>query len=541
MPTLDWIGKKAVEKHHEEVPFHLLKCDNSLSVGNPGSGNLIVQGDNLLALKALLPYYAGKVKCIYIDPPYNTGKENWVYNDNVNSPEIKEWLGRVVGNESEDLSRHDKWLCMMRPRLELLKSLLSKDGVMFVSIDDIELPTLRHLLDAMFGQSCFVGVMKRRASRKSAHLSKSMGDICDYVVAYCKDPQHAPMLSVTKVSDTTRPVLNAGNAITERVIPAGRPAKCEDGCYRAGSYKVRSVSFELLEEAIIENATLTNTVRVLAPFRVNQDIINGTVYITSNFGLRRYLMPEEMEKAKVMSDLIDRNEFYNEAGKEELDELFGKSPFDTPKPSDLIQYLISSISDPGEDFIVLDSFSGSGTTAHSVIKINREDGGNRKFILVEMDKNICENITAERVKRVAEGYTNQKGQLIEGLGGGFRYCTLGETLFDADGEIRKEVKFSDLARHIYLSETGEPLPKQNNGRSPLLGVHNGTAYYLLYNGILGDRTPEGGNVLTRAVLAELPEHEGPKVVFGTGNRLSAGRLKQNEIAFKQIPFGVKVK
>ncbi len=410
-----------------------------------------------------------------------------------------------------------------------------------MSIDDIELPTLRHLLDAMFGQSCFVGVMKRRASRKSAHLSKSMGDICDYVVAYCKDPQHAPMLSVTKVSDTTRPVLNAGNAITERVIPAGRPAKCEDGCYRAGSYKVRSVSFELLEEAIIENATLTNTVRVLAPFRVNQDIINGTVYITSNFGLRRYLMPEEMEKAKVMSDLIDRNEFYNEAGKEELDELFGKSPFDTPKPSDLIQYLISSISDPGEDFIVLDSFSGSGTTAHSVIKINREDGGNRKFILVEMDKNICENITAERVKRVAEGYTNQKGQLIEGLGGGFRYCTLGETLFDADGEIRKEVKFSDLARHIYLSETGEPLPKQNNGRSPLLGVHNGTAYYLLYNGILGDRTPEGGNVLTRAVLAELPEHEGPKVVFGTGNRLSAGRLKQNEIAFKQIPFGVKVK
>src|SRR5438552_8848748 len=150
MPTLDWIGKKAVLNHHREVPFHLLKCDKSLSVGEADSGNLIVQGDNLLALKALLPYYAGKVKCIYIDPPYNTGNENWVYNDNVNSPEIRRWLGQTVGKEAEDLSRHDKWLCMMYPRLALLKEFLTEDGLIFVSTDENEHRYLYLLMDEIF-------------------------------------------------------------------------------------------------------------------------------------------------------------------------------------------------------------------------------------------------------------------------------------------------------------------------------------------------------------------------------------------------------
>jgi adenine-specific DNA-methyltransferase len=140
MPVLDWIGKKAVVNHHREVPYRLLHCDKSKSAGDPNAGNLLVQGDNLEALKALLPYYAGKVKCIYIDPPYNTGNEAWVYNDNVNSPEIKAWLGKVVGKEAEDLSRHDKWLCMIYPRLRLLKEFLTEDGVIFVSIDENGLP-----------------------------------------------------------------------------------------------------------------------------------------------------------------------------------------------------------------------------------------------------------------------------------------------------------------------------------------------------------------------------------------------------------------
>ncbi len=165
MPTLDWIGKKAVLNHHREVPFHLLKCDTNLSVGDPGSGNLLVQGDNLLALKALLPYYAGQVKCIYIDPPYNTGDENWAYNDAVNSSEMRSWLGKVVGKEAEDLSRHDKWLCMMYPRLSLLRRLLRRDGVIFVSIDENEVGHLRLLMDEIFGPRNALGSMvwKRRS------------------------------------------------------------------------------------------------------------------------------------------------------------------------------------------------------------------------------------------------------------------------------------------------------------------------------------------------------------------------------------------
>src|SRR4030042_2970643 len=156
MPTLEWIGKKAVLNHHREVPFHLLKADPKLSVGDPGSGNLLVEGDNLLALKALLPYYAGQVKCIYIDPPYNTGNEGWIYNDNVNSPESFKWLGKVVGGEMEDLSRHDKWLCMMYPRLALLREFLRDDGAIFISIDDNEAAWLRLLMDEVFGQQHFV-------------------------------------------------------------------------------------------------------------------------------------------------------------------------------------------------------------------------------------------------------------------------------------------------------------------------------------------------------------------------------------------------
>ncbi len=166
MPVLEWIGKQAVVNHHNQVPYRVLRCDEQLSVGDPGSGNLLVEGDNLHALKALLPYYAGQVKCIYIDPPYNTGNEQWVYNDNVNAPEIRKWLHQTVGDEAEDLSRHDKWLCMMYPRLVLLREFLRQDGVIFVSIDDNELAHLRALLDEVFGPRNFIGtvVWQKRTS-----------------------------------------------------------------------------------------------------------------------------------------------------------------------------------------------------------------------------------------------------------------------------------------------------------------------------------------------------------------------------------------
>ena len=186
MPSLNWIGKEAVINHHRQVPYHLLRCDNSLSCGDPDSGNLLVEGDNLLALKALLPYYAGQVKCIYIDPPYNTGNENWVYNDNVSSPEMKKWLGRVVGGETEDLSRHDKWICMMYPRLTLLREFLSEDGAIFISIDDGEVSRLRLVLDEIFGQSNFIATIIWQKKQSPQNDAINLSDMHDYILVYAK-------------------------------------------------------------------------------------------------------------------------------------------------------------------------------------------------------------------------------------------------------------------------------------------------------------------------------------------------------------------
>lgn len=190
MPTLDWIGKKAVVNHHREVPYRLLHCDKDRSVGDPDAGNLLVQGDNLEALKALLPYYAGKVKCIYIDPPYNTGNEGWVYNDNVNSPELKSWLGAVVGKEAEDLSRHDKWLCMMFPRLRLLREFLRNDGVLFISIDDNELQNLILICDEIFNGRNWVGtiIWKNATDNNPTNISIEH----EYIVCFAKDKSKLP-------------------------------------------------------------------------------------------------------------------------------------------------------------------------------------------------------------------------------------------------------------------------------------------------------------------------------------------------------------
>ncbi|NUO19374.1 site-specific DNA-methyltransferase [bacterium] len=550
MPTLDWIGKKAVEKHHEEVPFHLLKCDNSLSVGDPGSGNLIVQGDNLVALKALLPYYAGKVDCIYIDPPYNTGAEGWIYNDNVNSPEIKEWLGKVVGAEAEDLSRHDKWLCMMLPRISTLYKMLSEDGQIFVSIDDHELDNLIQILDIVFGRSRQVGILSWYKKRKGSFLSKELVSVTEYVVVYRKGKK-AALYGGAPNEEESQPILKRGNRTKVIKFPAKTvQTKLENGAHKVGVKGTGTTAMKLLDEILVQDGVIVDEFRLEGPFVWGQEMLDeelsrGGVCVinTENFQPRVFRKFAEGHH-KGLSSFIDGRTMSatNDDAFEELREIFHTDRlFAYSKPKNLVKHLIRAATNYSKDSIVLDSFAGSGTTAHAVMQLNKEDGGNRKFILVEMDQNICENITAERVKRVALGYKNQKGQQVEGLGGGFRYCTLGETLFDADGEIRKEVKFSDLARHIYLTETGEPLPKQNNGRSPLLGVHHGTAYYLLYNGILGDKTAQGGNVLTRAVLAELPEHEGPKVIYGTGCRLGKKRLDEMQTQFRQIPGKVVVR
>ena len=229
---------------------------------------------------------------------------------------------------------------------------------------------------------------------------------------------------------------------------------------------------------------------------------------------------------------------HTDEARKEVQGLFGtQTAFDTPKPTRLLQRVIRIATQPGE--LILDSFAGSGTTGHAVLKQNAEDGGNRKFILVEMDETIAQNVTAERVRRVAHGYTNAKGKKVEGLGGGFQFCRLSaEPLFDASGAVRADVRFAQLAEFVWFGETGSGFT--GDARSPLIGVHEGRAIYLLYNGILKDRSPDGGNVLTAATLALLPPHEGPKTIYAAASRLGTPRLARENAVFKQTPYTLNV-
>jgi len=222
----------------------------------------------------------------------------------------------------------------------------------------------------------------------------------------------------------------------------------------------------------------------------------------------------------------------------ELSELMGPKTFAFPKPSQFVASLIEQASETGD--LILDSFSGSGTTGHAVLWLNHRDAGDRRFILVEMESNVARNVTAERVRRVAQGYTNEKGERVEGLGGGFRYCQLGEPLFDDQGTIRDTVRFSDLARHVYFTETGEPLPRERVPNTAFLGAYRGVGIYLLYNGILGDKSANGGNVLTRSTLSRLPAFDGPKVIYCAGNLLGRDRLQRGRIIVRQTPYEIKV-
>jgi len=530
VPSLNWIGKEAVVGHHRQVPYHLLRCDKALSCGDPDAGNLLVEGDNLLALKALLPYYAGKVKCIYIDPPYNTGNEKWAYNDNVNSPEIRKWLGKVVGGEAEDLSRHDKWLCMMYPRLAMLREFLRSDGAIFVSIDDNEFERLKLLMNEVFGEGKHVAtfIWKRRTTPDSRNLNGVSGDH-EYIVAYQRAEGfrvRGRAKDLTKYSNPDNDPRGSwmSDNLTGLANAAERPNLHYDMVHPATGHHYPPhpsrgwiYGRERMDKLIAED-------RILWPKKV-----------TGRPRLKRYLSDMQASTTGLSTVL---NAPGNVEATKELSQIMGPKAFAFPKPSQLIAALIEQATAPGD--LVLDSFAGSGTTGHAALRLARKKDGKRRFVLVEMEPNIARELTAERIRRVAQGYTDAKGQVVFGLGGGFRYCRLDKPLFDEHGQIGAEVKFADLAAHVFFTETGSPIPKRANGRTPLLGVAKDTAYYLLFNGVLGDKTPDGGNILTGKVLAAFPAHDGPKVVFGEGCRLSAARLKRERVTFKQLPYEIKV-
>ncbi|MFA5191749.1 MAG: site-specific DNA-methyltransferase [Verrucomicrobiia bacterium] len=587
MPTLNWIGKEAVVNHHLQVPFHLLKDVPDLACGDPGSGNLIVQGDNLVALKALLPYYAGQVKCIYIDPPYNTGNEGWTYNDNVNSPLIRQWLGKVVGKEAEDLSRHDKWLCMMYPRLSLLRQLLRDDGVLLISIDDFEVYRLRFLLDEVFQSQNFIAQLVWDKTRKNDAKFFSVGH--EYLLVYARslavlrakntvwrEPKPGADAVVARVVELCKQHGNNFVAIEKelrewyRDLPKDHPSKklsrhkhVDEG----GVWRDRDISWpggggprydvlhpvtklpckvpergwgfatiESMNEQIAKGLVLFRADHTQPPFRKSY-LGNLDLDTTTSETGGDVEDDEDILGAQVMPSVLYKQA---QVSVKLLREIFGgKKTFENPKDHEVIMRLLRYVTKPGD--LILDSFAGSGTTGHATLAINKQDGGDRRFILVELEPKITREITSERVRRVAEGYTNAKGEKVEGLGGGFRYCELGESLFDSGGKIRETVRFAELARHVYFSETGEPLPRERvSARSPFLGACRGVGVYLLYNGILGDKSANGGNVLTRAVLAQLPPFDGVRVIYCAGCLLGRERLQAERIVVRQTPYEIKV-
>ena len=585
MPRLDWIGRKAVENHHRQVPFHLLKEVPELSVGDPGSGNLLVEGDNLLALKALLPFFVGQVKFVCIDPPYNTGNENWIYNDNVNSPEMKVWLGKVVGKEAEDLSRHDKWLCMMFPRLTLLRQFLRDDGVIMISIDDFEVHRLRMLMDEIFYPQNFIAQLVWDKTRKNDAKLFSVGH--EYILIYAKSLQRLKELKTiwreqkpgardiieywkTLKDQFGEDYMAIQNALREwyKSLPKDHPSK-KLSRYRwvdkYGPWRDRDISWpggggprydvkhpgtnqpckvpergwgfatsEEMQRQILLGLVEFRDDHTDPPMRkahllpTPEELSNGRENDETD---DEYVSDEDAAGLLVMPSIIQRQA---QVSVKLLRKIFGgKKAFPNPKDHEVIMRLIRYVTGPND--VILDSFAGSGTTGHAVLQINKEDNTNRKCILVEMIPEIAANVTARRLRSVINGVAN-----LPPLGGGFRFATLGEPLFDERGNIRKTVKFSDLARHVYFTETGEPLPKHAKANNPSIGICNGIAVYLLYNGILKDKTPDGGNVLTTAVLSQLPKHDGPKVIYGTACRIGLERLRRENITFKQLPYKIKV-
>jgi adenine-specific DNA-methyltransferase len=571
MPTLNWIGKEAVVKHHKDVPYRLLEPVPELSCGHSGSGNLIVQGDNLHALKALLPRYAGQVKCIYIDPPYNKGNEDWAYNDNVNSPEIRKWLRQLVGKEGETLDRHDRWLCMMYPRLVLLRQFLQDDGVIFVSIDDNEIGNLQALMREIFGSSNEIATIVWQKGKKGD--SKLVSIAHEYIIAFARSKTYLTMKQVrwrrrkpgveevlTHYNELRAQQGNDNIRIRKEMMAWYRSLPKEDlrkshkhynwsdkrGLYFAADFAGPDDGRENRPRYLIPHPVTGQPCAMPSTgWRWEQDTTKAALAEDPpriHFGKDHTTIPNRKSYLFEIDEEPMISVFYKDgrAATLEVESILGAGAFQFPKDSDIIADLISVVTKPGD--IVLDSFAGSGTTAHAVLKCNRQLKKSLKFILVELDEDVAKSKTRERVRKVIEGYTPLSGKkraLVPGLGGGFQFCKLSnEPLFTPDGQVRADVTFAQLAEFVWFVETGTAFTGKAD--SPLIGKHEGRAVYLLYNGILKDKSVAGGNVLTGPVYESLRKFNGPKVIYAAASRLGTARLAREGIVFKQTPYALEV-
>ncbi len=524
MPTLQFKGKNIIWNHHLSIPYHTLDEVPELDFQpEKGKGNLIIEGDNLLALKALLPMYAGRVKCVCIDPPYNTGNEGWVYNDKVNSPLIKDWLGKEVGKD--DLTRHDKWLCMMTPRLRLLRDLLDDDGVICINIDDIELANLLRIMDEIFGEQNKEEVICwRRRHNQPNDKSKAVGKVAEFIVVYAKN------LDTLKCKGTFNGLPLSGNFSNPDNDPKGEWASkpWKSGSGQTGTrYKIKTPSGKILEEEWLGTEET-----------FKEYLEEGRIYWPKNgdgFPRKKYYKFEREKEGQCAHNFWNHDEFgSNQEASEEIANL--EIAFDNPKPTRLLKSLCQIFT--LKDSIILDSFAGSGTTMHAVMDLNKEDGGNRKCILVQMTeateadpkKNICKDITRERVKRAIEKY---------GYDSGFKYLRVGIPI-DAESLLSGNLPtYKQFAKYVYYLCTGRNLEDEGSidEKAYFVGTFKREAVYLVYKQDYETLTHLALNLEIAERITKEQKHK-KCIVYAPACFLEEDYLKEKNIEYVGIPYNL---
>lgn len=562
LPSLHFKGKALVENLHLAVPYHGLAAARSIGMSREPSldDNLIVHGDNLKALKALLPTYHGRVKCIYIDPPYNLGSEGWAYNDSVNSPMMREWLGKVV--DADDLTRHDKWCCMMLPRLKLLRELLRADGTIFVSIDDNEVHRLRLLMDEVFGEENFVGSFVWEGTGKNDARFISVGH--DYVLCYARR-----MESLSTNGNRWR-VFKEGTEQIQR--KAAEFVKKHSGDFRAASDDLKAWFASLDKKHKAWAHRHYNRVDAKGVYFAGDiswpggggptyEVIHPETNKPAKVPARGWVFPTEDGMSRAIAQqrvhfgddetrVPNLKRYLHETDQQVLTSVFYQDrraahqglvrvlpdmQFEYPKDERVLRRLFEAVT--SDDDIIVDSFAGSGTTAHAVLALNKQDGGNRRFLLIECE-DYAERVTAERVRRVIKGVPDSKdAQVRAGLGGTFSYFTLGESIQrEALLDSEKLPSWEKLASYLFFTATGEPFePSKTKQKQWLAGEGRAVDVYLLYTENIEELKDMA---LTKSIAKELSVDGRSKVVFAPTKYVDADYLRQNRIAFQQLPFEI---
>ena len=536
MATLEFLGRGFVYSHHLGVPHRLLEVDDKKSFatkeGKPNlNDNLIVQGDNLHALKALMPLYEGQIKCIYIDPPYNTGNEGWAYNDKVNSPLMQDWLGKTV--DRDDQCRHDKWLCMMWPRLNLLHDLLSEDGVIFISIDDNEQHRLRAVMDEIFGEKNFIGDIIRKTKSTTNDTKNGFNIQHENCITYAKNSNVIRLQGEQKDYSNYKNPDNDPMGIWINDNPSARTGHLKFPITNPHTKKIdyppQGRNWGFSEESY-KRYVKSGKIKFKKNHKENE----------RGFILKRYLSEIKSDKHQVNSLFATENAYMNQVATKEKNILLKDNIFDYPKPSSFLQRIVSCATN--KDSIILDSFAGSGTTAHAVLALNKEDGGNRKFILIECE-DYADSITAERVRRVIKGVPNAKDETLKnGLGGSFTYVKLGDPI-DHEMMLTGESlpAYEQLARHVFWTATSETFTDAFTKRDD--GFIGESARYRIYLIYKPDIAFLGSNDATLSLdkVKEIRQKAGGKkrlLVFAPVSFMSKEDLEEYRVTFCQLPWAI---